>query len=169
MDNILFDLIAKFDDEFEIKDENPSFFTTDLEDYESDEPYDLDYCLDDIHAGGLADINKRVHQVRENSTSTASKIISDIRINLDEICDLDEDDKISVIFGFNMGWRNRRGYKLIQNDDLDAHAELIYDALTVNGDYYLNFKDTTVPGVIFVERYSHDEPTGATFIVICNI
>lgn len=169
MDDILFDLITKFDDEFEVKDENPLFFTTDLEDYESDEPSDLDYCFDDIYAEGLAAIKERVHQVRENSTSTASKIISDIRINLDEIHDLVADDKISVIFGFNMGWQNRRGYNVIQHDNLDAHAELIYNALTVNGDYNLNFKDTTIPGVIFVERYSHDEPTGATFIVVCNI
>ena len=169
MDNILFDLIAKFDDEFEVKDENSLFFTTDLADYESDEPGDLDYLFDDIYAEGLAAIKERVRQVRENSTSAASKIIADIRLNLDEIHDLVVDDKVSIVFGFNMGWRNRQGYKLIQNNDLDAHAELIYDALTVNGDYNLNFKDTTVPGVIFVERYSHDEPTGATFIVICNI
>ena len=169
MDNILFDLIAKFDDEFEVKDENSLFFTTDPGEYECDEPGDLDYLLNDIYEDGIADINERVHQVRENSTSTASKIISDIRLNLDEIHDLVEDDKISVVFGFNMGWRNRQGYNMIQHDDLDAHAELIYNALTVNGDYNLNFKDTTVPGVILVERYSHDEPTGATFIVICNL
>ena len=50
MDDILFDLIAKFDDEFEVKDENPLFFTTDLADYESDEPGDLDYLFDDIYA-----------------------------------------------------------------------------------------------------------------------
>ena len=169
MDNILFDLIAKFDDEFEVKDENPWFFTTDLRDCEVDEPGDLDYLFDDIYAEGLAAIKERVHQIRENSTSAASKIISDIRLNLDEIHDLVVDDKVSIVFGFNMGWRNRHGYNIIQNDDLDAHAELIYNALTVNGDYNLNFKDTTVPGVIFVNRYSHDEPMGAAFIVICNL
>ena len=169
MDNILFDLIAKFKDECKVKDENPLFFTTDPGEYECDEPCDLDYYLNDIYADGIADIKERVNHTRENSTSTASKIISDIRLNLDEIYDLVEDDKISVVFGFNVGWQNRKGYNVIQNDDLDAHAELIYNALTLNGDYNLNFKDTTVPGVIFVERYSHDEPTGATFIVICNL
>ena len=169
MDNILFDLIAKFKDECKVKDENPLFFTTDPREYECDEPCDLDYYLNDIYADGIADIKERVNHTRENSTSTASKIISDIRLNLDEIHDLVEDDKISVVFGFNMGWRNRQGYNMIQHDDLDAHAELIYKSLTLNGDYNLNFKDTTVPGVIFVERYSHDEPTGATFIVICNL
>ena len=169
MDNILFDLITKFDDEFEVKDENPLFFTTDLRYCEVDEPGDLDYLLDDIYAEGLAAIKERVHHVRENSTSTASKIIADIRLNLNEIYNLVDNDKISVVFGFNMGWRNRQGYNTIQHDDLDAHAELIYNTLAVNGDYYLNFKDTTVPGVIFVQRYSHDEPTGSTFIVICNI
>lgn len=169
MDNIIFDLIKKLKVEFEVKDENPLFFTTDLRDYEVDEPGDLDYLFDDIYAEGLNAITERVHQVRENLTSNASKIISDIRLQIDEIEDLVADDKVSIVFGFNMGWRNRQGYKLIQNNDLDAHAELIYDALTVNGDYNLNFKDTTIPGVIFVERYSHDEPMGATFIVICNI
>ena len=120
MDDILFDLIAKFDDEFEIKDENPLFFTTDVSGYEDDEDVYIDY--DEVYADGVSAINERVHQIRENSTSAASKIISDIRLNLDEIHDLVVDDKVSIVFGFNMGWRNRRGYKLIQNDDLDAHG-----------------------------------------------
>lgn len=114
MDNILFDLIAKFKDECKVKDESSLFFTTDPGEYECDEPGDLDYLLNDIYADGIADIEERVHHVRENLTSTASKIISDIRLNLDEIYDLVEDDKISVIFGFNIGWRNRQGYNIIQ-------------------------------------------------------
>mgnify|MGYP003583981016 CR=1 FL=1 len=167
MDAILFDLIAKFDDEFDIKNGNPLFFTTDLSEYEDDEDVYIDY--DEIYADGISAINERVHQVRENSTSNASKILSDIRLQINEIEDLVDDDRASIIFGFNMGWRNRQGYKVITSNNLDDHAKLIYKALTVNGDYNLNFKDTTVPGVIFVERYSHDEPMGAAFVVICNI
>mgnify|MGYP006269692439 CR=1 FL=1 len=64
-----------------------------------------------------------------------------------------------TIEGKAMGWQRRSGYADIQADWPD-----IKGALCIAGDFRLVF---TIDGVepIKVVRYSHDEPTGASFTI----
>jgi len=57
-----------------------------------------------------------------------------------------------------MGWQRKEGWITVE-----AQWDSIYRALTINGDYTL---EITLKGENFtVVRYSHDEPTGATFTI----
>jgi hypothetical protein len=55
-----------------------------------------------------------------------------------------------------MGWTRASG-----NTKPIRGLEETFDALTLNGDYRLVF--TLYNGDLSVTRYSHDEPTGASF------
>ena len=62
------------------------------------------------------------------------------------------------IEGKRMGWQSRSGYKVIKA----THKEL-WDALTFSGDWTLRY---VLKGKsLTVTRYSHDEPTGASFTI----
>ena len=62
------------------------------------------------------------------------------------------------IEGKRMGWQSRSGYKVIKA----THKEL-WDALTFSGDWTLHYM---LEGKsLNVTRYSHDEPTGASFTI----
>ena len=62
------------------------------------------------------------------------------------------------IDGKAMGWQRRSGYKIIEAD-----FKPFFESLTLDGDYRLVF---TLAGKSFtVVRYSHDEPTGASFTI----
>lgn len=62
------------------------------------------------------------------------------------------------IEGKSMGWQSRSGYK-----EIDATFNELWSSLTLNGDWTLVF---TLAGTSFtVFRYSHDEPTGASFSI----
>jgi len=61
-----------------------------------------------------------------------------------------------IIRGNNMGWTRASG-----NTEPIGGLEETFDALTLNGDYRLVF--TLYNGDLSVTRYSHDEPTGASF------
>lgn len=62
------------------------------------------------------------------------------------------------ISGKNMGWLHQEGYAVVETD-----WDKLYKALTINGDYRLEF---VVEGKDFTaKRYSHDEPTGASFTI----
>lgn len=58
------------------------------------------------------------------------------------------------IHGSAMGWLRRTGHH-------DTSARGILDALSINGDYKL--VATYEDGELSFVRYSHDEPTGASF------
>ena len=62
------------------------------------------------------------------------------------------------IEGKRMGWQSRSGYKVIKA----THKEL-WDALTFSGDWSLNYK--LEGNSLTITRYSHDEPTGASFTI----
>ena len=63
-----------------------------------------------------------------------------------------------LIKGRAMGWQRKEGWITVE-----AQWDSIYRALTINGDYTLKI---TLKGENFtVVRYSHDEPTGATFTI----
>jgi len=61
-----------------------------------------------------------------------------------------------IIRGDNMGWTRASG----NTEPIDGLEET-FDALTLNGDYRLVF--TLLNDSLRVTRYSHDEPTGASF------
>ena len=62
------------------------------------------------------------------------------------------------IHGRRMGWTNAEGSAVIS-----AEFQDLLNALTINGDWNLRF---TLSGDEFtIQRYSHDEPTGASFIL----
>jgi hypothetical protein len=168
MDDILLNLVNNLEDE--ITEQQYVFFNTDTEYLETDEdgdPCQVDYDL--IYHEGIEAIKERIKLKRGNNTSKLLKILSDIRLGLDELEDLVEDDVVSVIFAFNATWRKLFGYKVITARNIEDHAELIYEALAINGDYNLSFSETDVPGILKVKRYSHDEPTGCSLIVIADI
>ena len=62
------------------------------------------------------------------------------------------------IEGKRMGWQARTGYKVIKA----THKEL-WDALTFSGDWSLHYK--LEGNSLTITRYSHDEPTGASFTI----
>jgi hypothetical protein len=62
------------------------------------------------------------------------------------------------IAGSRMGWQARSGYKVIKA----THKEL-WDALTFSGDWTLSY--VLEGDSLTVTRYSHDEPTGASFTI----
>jgi len=62
------------------------------------------------------------------------------------------------VSGKNVGWRNLSGY-----DKVLSNFGTLFDYLTFNGDWTLTF---TCNGAEFhVRRSSHDEPTGASYII----
>jgi hypothetical protein len=72
-----------------------------------------------------------------------------------EANDFYEDTAIRIS-GKAIGWRRLAGYK-------DTTPKELVEALSLNGDYTLNF--TLTGNALTVMRYSHDEPTGASFTV----
>jgi hypothetical protein len=72
-----------------------------------------------------------------------------------EANDFYEDTAIRIS-GTAIGWRRLAGYK-------DTTPKELVEALSLNGDYTLNF--TLTGNALTVMRYSHDEPTGASFTV----
>ena len=63
-----------------------------------------------------------------------------------------------LITGRAMGWQRQSGMAIVE-----AQWGRLYKALTINGEYTLKM---TLEGENFkVVRYSHDEPTGATFTI----
>lgn len=67
-----------------------------------------------------------------------------------------EDDSIVNVTIQGMGWARRSGEFVIT-------AGEIINALTLNGDYRLDFKLEVESDKLSCVRYSHDEPTGASF------
>jgi hypothetical protein len=72
-----------------------------------------------------------------------------------EANDLYEDTAVRIS-GTAIGWRRLSGYK-------DTTPKELVEALSLNGDYTLKFDLTGT--TLSVKRYSHDEPTGASFTV----
>lgn len=66
-----------------------------------------------------------------------------------------------IIQGVAMGWQRLSGYALIREAGSDKIARETLDKLTLNGDFTLELKLTG--RACHVVRYSHDEPTGASF------
>lgn len=66
-----------------------------------------------------------------------------------------------IIRGNNMGWTRASG-----NTEPIGGLEETFDALTLNGDYRLVF--TLLNDSLRVTRYSHDEPTGASFTFLAE-
>jgi hypothetical protein len=66
-----------------------------------------------------------------------------------------------IIRGAAMGWQRLSGYALIREAGSDKIARETLDKLTLNGDFTLELKLTG--RACHVVRYSHDEPTGASF------
>lgn len=62
------------------------------------------------------------------------------------------------IEGKRMGWQARSGYKVIKA----THKEL-WDSLTFSGEWSLHY--VLKNGSLTITRYSHDEPTGASFTI----
>lgn len=69
-----------------------------------------------------------------------------------------------VIIGKNMGWQNDIGGEIL---DCKDDPEMLLHEFSLNGDYTLHIKqqDENVPA-FEVKRYSHDEPTGASFLAV---
>lgn len=66
-----------------------------------------------------------------------------------------------IIQGVAMGWQRRSGYALIREAGSDKIARETLEKLTLNGDFTLELK---LHGkACHAVRYSHDEPTGASF------
>ena len=66
-----------------------------------------------------------------------------------------------MIQGVAMGWQRRSGYALIREAGSDKIAGATLDKLMLNGDFTLELK---LHGkACHAVRYSHDEPTGASF------
>jgi hypothetical protein len=65
-----------------------------------------------------------------------------------------------IIRGVAMGWQRLSGYALIRESS-DKIASETLDKLKLNGDFTLELKLTG--RACHVVRYSHDEPTGASF------
>jgi hypothetical protein len=62
------------------------------------------------------------------------------------------------IEGKAMGWQRREGWAVVP-----AEWKALYNALTIDGEYRLDFK--IIGDEFIVLRYSHDEPTGASFTI----
>jgi hypothetical protein len=65
-----------------------------------------------------------------------------------------------IIRGAAMGWQRLSGYALIRESS-DKIASETLDKLKLNGDFTLELK--LMGRACHVVRYSHDEPTGASF------
>jgi hypothetical protein len=65
-----------------------------------------------------------------------------------------------IIQGVAIGWQRRAGYALIREAG-DKIPAAILEKLTLNGDFTLELKLKGKAG--HAVRYSHDEPTGASF------
>ena len=63
------------------------------------------------------------------------------------------------ITGSSMGWTRASG-----SCTVEATWKDLFEALTINGEWTLRF--TFAGDSMKVSRYSHDEPTGASFIVL---
>lgn len=64
------------------------------------------------------------------------------------------------IEGRAMGWQRRSGWK-----DTKSDWESLRDSLSIDGEYTLRMEIDTAAGIFTVRRYSHDEPTGASFSI----
>jgi len=64
-----------------------------------------------------------------------------------------------TIAGKHIGWQRLHGYKTINADHKD-----IFNALTFSGDWMLRVEVTD--DKFSIVRYSHDEPTGASFWLV---
>lgn len=64
--------------------------------------------------------------------------------------------------GKNMGWTRASGYATCK-----ANSKELLDALTFSGEWRLSF--TFEGNTLHVTRWSHDEPTGASFEVIAEV
>ena len=71
-----------------------------------------------------------------------------------QVVAFDENNDVVWIEGTAMGWQRRSGYAVVPQNK-------VIDALSINGDYRLaiTFDNDNFTCV----RYSHDEPTGASF------
>ena len=65
-----------------------------------------------------------------------------------------------VVSGRAMGWQRTSGH----TDAMPATGKELLKALTFSGDWTLDFK-LDQENLLTVRRWSHDEPTGASFIV----
>ena len=65
-----------------------------------------------------------------------------------------------VVSGRAMGWQRSSGY----TDVMPATGKELFKALTFSGDWTLNFR-LDADNLLTVRRWSHDEPTGASFVV----
>ena len=60
--------------------------------------------------------------------------------------------------GSKMGWTRASGYLIVESD-----WDIFYKVFSINGEYRLKF---LIEGESFtVQRYSHDEPMGASFTI----
>jgi hypothetical protein len=66
-----------------------------------------------------------------------------------------------IIRGAAMGWQRLSGYALIREAGSDKIASETLKKLTLDADFTLELKLTG--RACYVVRYSHDEPTGASF------
>lgn len=64
------------------------------------------------------------------------------------------------IEGRRMTWQYLSGYAIIK-----ANSKALLDSLTFSGDWSLEFKYDDETNEFTVTRWSHDEPTGASFII----
>lgn len=71
-----------------------------------------------------------------------------------QVVGYDNNTNVVWIAGTAMGWERRSGHAVVG-------AERVLDALNLNGDYRLVF--TFDNESLTCVRYSHDEPTGASF------
>ena len=69
-----------------------------------------------------------------------------------------EEPNFVRIDGKNMGWRNLVGYTVVR-----ANSKELLESLSINGEWRIVF--TFSENTLTVNRYSHDEPTGAFFTV----
>ena len=70
-----------------------------------------------------------------------------------------EDTKRLRIEGRRMGWRNISGWA-----DIRSNWDALLNALRIDGDYTLRL-EIDGDGIFTARRYSHDEPTGASFSI----
>ena len=70
------------------------------------------------------------------------------------------------IEGHAMGWQRLEGYLELEEDYKETLEDKLLNALTLRGDFTIRY--TLEDGKLTAIRYSHDEPTGATFEFIAE-
>lgn len=78
-----------------------------------------------------------------------------------ELSNISDDYDAVKINGSGLTWQRLDGYKLT-----DGNANDILEALQIRGDYTISL--TLENGKLTATRYSHDEPTGASFTITRN-